>query len=198
MSYLSWHHFALPSGGVIASGAVGRWKTSTNGYAACLVATLRVAGERGLTIRPSRRRFAARLNSGVRAHWEFKVRKAILAILLAACTGCVSCPDTSEQAILASLRKAPIVVLCQSKIADLTAQLGEPSRDGLLGSARVVTWIVELDPLVRYLGVLVDDTDTVVDIYWNLPTEIPWVPANKCHGMSPNNSFKPTPLRGAA
>lgn len=126
------------------------------------------------------------------------MRKVSLAILAAACTGCVSFPDTSEEAIVESLRKEPIVVLCQSKIADLTAQLGPPSRDGKLGSSRVVTWIVELEPLVRYLGVLADANDTVVDIYWNLPTEIPWVPTDRCHGVNAKNSYKQGQIRGVA
>jgi hypothetical protein len=108
------------------------------------------------------------------------MRTFVLAMLAAVCCGCASFPDTSEEAIVASLRKDPIVVLCTSTIANLEAQLGQPTRDGQLGSSRVLTWIVEWEPLVRYLGVLVDANGTVVDIYWNLPSEIPWTPVNRC------------------
>lgn len=108
------------------------------------------------------------------------MRTLTLAMLAALTGGCVSFPDTSEEAITSSLRKDPVVVLCISTVANLEAQLGEPARDGRLGSSRVLTWILEWDPLVRYLGVLVDANGTVVDIYWNLPTEIPWTPVDRC------------------
>ena len=50
----------------------------------------------------------------------------------------------------------------------------------MLGRLRVLTWIVDWEPLVRYLGVAVDDAGRVVDVVWDLPTEVPWVPVDRC------------------
>ena len=36
------------------------------------------------------------------------------------------------------------------------------------------------DSPVSYLAILVDERGGVVDLYWDIPTEIPWLPTNQC------------------
>lgn len=84
-----------------------------------------------------------------------------------------------------SIDGAPIarsIVLCKTTLAELRAQLGEPTRVGILHKDHLVSWITEYDPLPRYLAVLLNDHDVVTDMYWDVPTEIPWVPTNQCGG----------------
>lgn len=95
-------------------------------------------------------------------------------------TGCATTAPDDERPIVNGVEVARTVVLCETKLAALEAQLGSPSRDGVLGKSRLVTWIVAWDPLVKYLGVMVDDGGTVVDLYWNLPSEVQWAPVNRC------------------
>ena len=105
-------------------------------------------------------------------------------ILFAFIFGLVGCATTSaasdETPISNGSEIAKSVVLCKSNIADLQSQLGEPSRDGILGRTRILTWVVAWDPLVKYLGVMADDKGTIVDVYWNLPSEVQWLPTNRC------------------
>ena len=106
-----------------------------------------------------------------------RVITMFLVILLA---GCATSPADEEQPISNGVEVASAVVLCQTRIADLQAQLGVPSRDGVLGRSRLMTWIVAWDPLVKYLGVMADENGTVIDLYWNLPSEVQWSPVNRC------------------
>lgn len=109
------------------------------------------------------------------------MRVISLLLSLLALTGCAtSLANDGERPIANGVEVARSVVLCETNVAALEAQLGTPSRDGLLGRTRVVTWIVEWDPLVKYLGVLANENGTVVDIYWNLPSEVQWSPVNRC------------------
>lgn len=102
-------------------------------------------------------------------------------LALAALAGCASVPDgESEQPIPAGKLVAPAIALCTTRVDELTEKLGAPSRDGRLGRARVMTWIVEWEPLVKYLGIMANDAGTVVDLYWDLPTEVPWTPTDRC------------------
>jgi hypothetical protein len=110
-------------------------------------------------------------------------RAAMMAIglLASVLTGCASVPtDDGERGIAGGAVIARSVELCRSNIDDLQRRLGPPSRDGVLGRMRVLTWIVDWDPLVRYLGVAADEKGRVVDLYWDLPSEIPWTPADRC------------------
>lgn len=100
-------------------------------------------------------------------------------LLVTLFVGCASAPPAEEKPIENGAGVARSVALCKTKVADLESQLGAPSRDGLLGRARVVTWVVAWDPLVKYLGVMADNSGTVVDVYWDLPSEIQWSPVNR-------------------
>jgi hypothetical protein len=43
-----------------------------------------------------------------------------------------------------------------------------------------MNWIVQAESPGRYLGVLLDSRGVVVDLYWDIPTEVPWLPADQC------------------
>lgn len=109
------------------------------------------------------------------------MREACTLIALLVLSGCASTPeDDGERPIANGAEIARAVKLCQTNVAELEVQLGRPSRDGRLGRTRIVTWIVECEPLVKYLGVMADQTGIVVDVYWNLPSEVQWSPVNRC------------------
>jgi hypothetical protein len=74
------------------------------------------------------------------------------------------------------------IVLCQTTETELRRQLGDPSRDGILHGERIMTWISRTETPSTYIGVLLDKRGVVVDLYWDVPTEVPWVPANQCPG----------------
>jgi len=104
---------------------------------------------------------------------------AILVLLLGGCAhgaAGVAKPSIDGRAIARS------VVLCKTTEADLRRQLGEPTRDGILHDAHIESWITGSDATVHYIAVLLDEQNIVVDLYWDIPTEIPWVPANQCRG----------------
>lgn len=100
--------------------------------------------------------------------------------LMASLGGCVSTRTTPEKPVLDGAAAARSVVLCQTTLDELTARLGTPSRDGVIHSAHIVSWITATEPLVRYLAVLVDERGIVTDLYWNVPTEIVWNPDDGC------------------
>jgi len=72
------------------------------------------------------------------------------------------------------------VVLCQTTESELRAALGPPTRDGLLHQQRIVSWIISDEGAVKYLAVALDERAVVVDLYWDIPTEIPWNPRTHC------------------
>ncbi len=83
----------------------------------------------------------------------------------------------------ASAEAAPIargIVLCRTTLAELRSQLGEPDRDGISHTARVVSWIIAWEPLVRYFAVFPDEREVVMDPCRDVPTGIPWTPKNQC------------------
>lgn len=107
---------------------------------------------------------------------------ALGAAVLPACTPTIRAASaTSAPARTADARAvARAVRLCETTEADLRRQLGEPTRDGRLRDARVVSWIVGESDVVSYLAVLLDAEGVAVDLYWDLPTEVLWTPSNQC------------------
>ena len=80
-------------------------------------------------------------------------------------------------------RSLPAITLCKTTEAELRAALGEPTRDGMLHDARIASWILGegAGGVIRYLAVMFDAQGVVIDRVWNVPTEVPWVPADQCH-----------------
>jgi hypothetical protein len=114
------------------------------------------------------------------------MKKPLLVLpLIASLASCATSTESLEKTIPNGPAIARSVILCQTTFAQLREQLGQPSRDGRLGEKRIVTWVTEWDPLTRYLGVALDPNGTVVDVYWDIPSEIPWVPANRCQASEP-------------
>jgi len=72
------------------------------------------------------------------------------------------------------------VVLCETTEADLRRRLGTPTRDGILHDRHILSWTVQSEAPGKYLAVLVDTAGVVVDLYWDVPTEVPWVPTDQC------------------
>lgn len=88
--------------------------------------------------------------------------------------------STSLAPVLDGDAVARSVVLCKTTEAELRAQLGKPTRDGVLRRARILSWITRDNGVVSYLAVLLNARGIVVDMYWDIPTEVPWVPADQC------------------
>ena len=105
---------------------------------------------------------------------------AIAASTLVLISGCASVAAAPEQPVPDGAAAARSIVLCQTTLSELENRLGSPTRDGLLHASRVVSWITEWDPLVRYLAVQVNQQGVVTDLYWNVPSEIPWAPTDQC------------------
>ena len=103
-----------------------------------------------------------------------------MAALLAG--GCAHAEKAPAVAPIDGGAVARSIVLCKTTEADLRRQLGEPTRDGRLHDSRVMSWITQWDRPTRYLAVLLDDRGVVVDVYWDVPTEIPWSPTDHCRG----------------
>lgn len=76
------------------------------------------------------------------------------------------------------------IALCTTTEAALRRDFGTPTREGRLRDARVLSWITGTGDhdTVRYLAVMLDAGGRVVDLAWDLPTEIPWTPADQCAG----------------
>ena len=74
------------------------------------------------------------------------------------------------------------VVLCKTTADDLRRQLGEPTRDGLLHGSRVMSWTTRNQSPQVFLAVLIDGRGVVADLYWDVPTEVFWVPTDQCSG----------------
>jgi hypothetical protein len=101
----------------------------------------------------------------------------LILILASACASA----EPAEPALPADAAAvARAVVLCSTTLEELRAQLGEPTRDGLLHRVRVVSWIANWDSPTKYLAVMLDERGVVVDLYWDIPTEIPWTPRDQC------------------
>ena len=109
------------------------------------------------------------------------MRLATVLPALIVLTGCASVPDDNgERTISNGSEVARSIEICKTNVSELQSRLGEPSRDGVLGTSRIMTWVVAWDPLTKYIGVMADGSGTVVDLYWNLPSEVTWSPVNRC------------------
>ena len=117
-----------------------------------------------------------------------KIRFATLSLLFLL-TSCAANRAKSERPVADGAGAARSVVLCQTRLDELTALLGTPSRDGVIHTAHIVSWITATEPLVRYMAVLVNERGIVTDLYWNVPTEIVWNPDDHCAGrLQPRGS----------
>lgn len=76
------------------------------------------------------------------------------------------------------------IVLCTTTESDLRRQFGAPTRDGILHQGRILSWIIGENDPVKYLAVMLDERGVVVDLYWDIPTEIPWIPKDQCSARS--------------
>jgi len=52
-------------------------------------------------------------------------------------------------------------------------------RDGRIGRFRVMSWLVGKDP-ERVLAVLLDAHGVVIDIDWDTPGDVTWIPRDNC------------------
>jgi hypothetical protein len=109
-----------------------------------------------------------------------RVGAAVAACLLAIGAGCAPAVHAPAPEPADRRDAARSVVLCTTTEAQLRAALGEPTRDGVLGRDRILSWIVSEEAVVSYLAVLLDARGVVVDQAWDVPTEIPWTPTNRC------------------
>jgi hypothetical protein len=111
-------------------------------------------------------------------------RLALLLLVAGGCAHSAARPGTAAAAPPAVDARvvAGSVVLCKTTEAELRRQFGEPTRDGILHRARVLSWITRWDSPAKYLAVLLDDRGVVVDVYWDVPSEVPWVPTDQCRG----------------
>ncbi|HEX6909432.1 MAG TPA: hypothetical protein VF142_03505, partial [Longimicrobium sp.] len=103
-------------------------------------------------------------------------------LVFAILSGCAHAAPESAPAPADRRAAVRAIVLCTSTEAELRATLGEPARDGLLRRERILGWIIDEDAVVSYLAVLLDARGVVVDLVWDVPTEIPWTPADQCNG----------------
>ncbi|HEU0053234.1 MAG TPA: hypothetical protein VFQ39_08645 [Longimicrobium sp.] len=109
-----------------------------------------------------------------------KLGNAVAGVLLAMLTGCAHAPQSSSPEPVDRRAIARAVALCTTTEAELRAALGEPTRDGIIRRDRILSWIIADGSVVSYLAVLVDARGVVVDRVWDVPTEVPWTPADQC------------------
>lgn len=109
-------------------------------------------------------------------------RAVALPLVLSLAVACASADPEPPRLAGDAAAAARSVVLCTTTFDELRARLGEPTRDGILHRARVASWISMWDSPTKYLAVLLDERDVVVDLYWDIPTEIPWTPSDQCRG----------------
>jgi hypothetical protein len=135
---------------------------------------MRAARARGLVMRAARAR-------------GLVMRAAALALAaLAACHHGGDAADPRAPGTAADPRAfIASIAVCTTTETELRAQLGAPTRDGRLAAGRIMSWIVAEEPVVAYVAVLLDDRGTVVDLYWDVPSEIPWTPVSHCAPAAP-------------
>lgn len=106
------------------------------------------------------------------------MRRLALSLLLAACQREGS--TAPKRPSVAAVREAAAkVVLCKSTEEEFRRALGAPYRDGRIAAGRVASWSPAGAESPHYLAVLLRD-GLVVDIYFDVPTEVAWSPADRC------------------
>ncbi len=110
---------------------------------------------------------------------------SFLFVLVAGCAHSAGAPATSAKPSLNAGAAARSVVLCQTTETDLRRLFGKPTRDGILHKAHIMSWILRPASPAGYLAVLLDERGVVVDLYWDIPTEVPWVPTDQCGARPP-------------
>jgi hypothetical protein len=110
------------------------------------------------------------------------VSLSLVFLLVAGCAHPVAPPATAPKPALDRSAVTRSVVLCRTTETELRRLLGVPTRDGILHKAHIMSWILRPESPAGYLAVLLDEDGVVIDLYWDVPTEIPWVPTNQCGG----------------
>jgi hypothetical protein len=108
----------------------------------------------------------------------------LLLLLGAGCAHSGASPATAPKPSFDISTVSRSVVLCKTTETELRHLLGAPTRDGILHKAHIMSWILRQESPVGYLAVLLDERGVVVDLYWDIPTEIPWAPADQCGGRT--------------
>lgn len=111
---------------------------------------------------------------------------ALACLVCAILFGCAHAAPASAPAPADRRAAVRAIVLCTTTEAELRTALGEPTRDGLFRRERILSWIIDEGSVVSYLAVLLDARGVVVDLVWDVPTEIPWTPADQCNGGGAN------------
>ena len=111
-----------------------------------------------------------------------RARATMLLLALAACRATPASGPSSPSADPSRAtvsQAAKDVMLCKTTGAELRAKLGAPFRDGRLGPNRIQTWVADRDREL-FLGVLLDEHDVVVDVFWDVPGAVAWSPQDHC------------------
>jgi|HubBroStandDraft_2_1064218.scaffolds.fasta_scaffold221474_3 hypothetical protein len=123
------------------------------------------------------------IHHALRGGGRVMLRAWVPALLLVACAP-QAAPQTAAPAHTApSLDAAQASVgrieLCKTTEADLRASFGPSMRDGRLGRYRVQSWVIGRDP-ERILAVVLDVRAVVVDLSWDTPGVLDWIPRDQC------------------
>jgi hypothetical protein len=87
---------------------------------------------------------------------------------------------TPSPSLAATRAKVNEIVLCKTTEPELRAQFGEPVRDGRNGDRRLLAWPLGDSSKERVLAVLIDPNGRVVDISWDAPGLLEWIPHDYC------------------
>jgi hypothetical protein len=114
---------------------------------------------------------------------------SLLVLLVAGCAHSSASPATAPKPSVDTSAVIRSVILCKTTETELRRLFGVPTRDGILHKAHIMSWILRSESPVGYLAVLLDERGVVVDLYWDIPTEVPWVPADQCGGRASGGSI---------
>jgi hypothetical protein len=106
-----------------------------------------------------------------------------LSILLLACGGGARAEGANSaqaESLGDARRKVAAIELCKSREQELLTSFGESMREGRVGKLRIRSWLLSKDHLERILAVALDERGTVVDISWDAPGTVTWIPRDQC------------------